>query len=129
MRRMVLVSCLVLAAAGGLGWGDRGSGPGVAHAAPACTKVNLCLSAQSDGHTWWIVLGGQHLQSGTYVTYSYATTTGGSFGAVLVSSNNGSLNDTIQGGPCPAGFVNASASGTTSKGGTATATLSNAAPC
>lgn len=116
MKRSLIATCLVLAIASGLGWTTFGSGTQVAHAAPACSKADLCLSIQSDGNTWWIVLGGQHLQSGTYVQDSYSTGSGGGFGAVLISSKNGSLNTTFGGGVCPVGLVSASASATTAKG-------------
>jgi hypothetical protein len=114
---MLLMTCLALALVSGFSWTPFGPGSGTAHAAPACSsKVDLCLSIQSDGNTWWIDLGGQHLQSGTYVQYSYTATSGGSFGMILVSSKNGSLSTTINGGPCPAGQANATASAVTAKG-------------
>jgi hypothetical protein len=100
----------------------------VAHAAPACAKVDLCLSLQSDGTTWWIVLGGQHLQAGTFVNYSYNSPNGGGFGSVLVTANNGSLRSTVEGGNCPAGSVTAVASGGTAKGATVNASASGI-PC
>jgi hypothetical protein len=128
MRRILVVACLVLAAAGGLGWQSLGSNPGIAHAAPACSKVDLCLSIQSDGNTWWIVIGGQHLQSGTFVNYSYSDLGGGGVGSVLVQGKGGSLSSTIPGGNCPVGSVAASASGTTSKGASVTANA-NTSPC
>lgn len=81
----------------------------------------LCLSLQSDGNTWWIALRGRHLPAGGYVTYSYTSLNGGGFGAVPVKNDNGSLSSTVVGGVCPAGSVAASASGTTSKGATVSA--------
>lgn len=128
MRRLIFATCLSLTLASGFGWTTFGPGSPVAHAAPACSKVNLCLSIQSDGNSWWIVIGGQHLQSGTYVPYSYSAGSGGGFGAVLISANNGSLNTTVSGGVCPAGLVNATASATTAKGASVSATASTA-PC
>jgi hypothetical protein len=128
MRRLIFVTCLSLALAGGFDWTTVISGTGVAHAAPACSKVELCLSIQSDGNTWWIVLGGQHLQSGTYASYSYNTLSGGGVGAILISAKNGSLDTTFGGGVCPVGLVDASASATTAKGAPVSASASTT-PC